>query len=137
MTTGHATRSARRNRASTTVVSNVIVVGAAFMLASCSDDDGNAGSGDESCPAIATYAGADYDQEQIGKRLVRSKMLGQGTLPDCADTDDRKASDTEVDVWRLKGVAPSVAIGVDEGGTLGLYVATNIDDVCAVMYTRC
>lgn len=108
-------------------------------LTSCaqSNDGDGSGDGDAVCPAIVTYDGVEYSQERSGQELERTEKLGTGVLPGCADTNDKAGRDQGVDVWALKGVEAGVAIGVDEGGTLALYVASGVDDVCAVKYTKC
>lgn len=115
-----------------------ILIGIAMLaLASCAQPTDGEGDGEASCPAILRYAGTEYGQEQAGQELDRSELLGKGALPGCADTNKEAPADEEVDVWSLKGVDPGVAIGVKEGGTLALYVANGVKDVCSVKYTKC
>jgi hypothetical protein len=106
-------------------------------LTSCSQSDDGDGDGDAACPAMVTYAGTEYGQERIGQALEGTEKLGSGVLPGCADTNGKAGPDETVNVWALKGVDRGIAIGVDEGGTLALYVATSVDNVCAVKYTKC
>lgn len=121
-----------RRFVSTSIIT-VVVLGS---LSSCSDSvDGEAG--ESSCPATVEWSGVIYDQEEAGQELEKARRLGNASLLSCDDDNGQRERNVTSAAWALAGVDPASAIGVEQGGSLFLYVAEGTADVCKVKYTQC
>jgi hypothetical protein len=92
-----------------------ILTGACLLLcAGCSSDSSpDLVSGGASCAARITWNGTVYYGEAGFGRLPSTLMLGTGGRPTCRDSNGGEAgASTTVDVRRLAGVGPRVAVAV-------------------------
>jgi hypothetical protein len=113
-----------------------------LALAGCAspneeNGDGEESEGSNSCASVITFDERSYREVKADNELEAVQKLGTGQVPACNDTNDPPAEEgVKVDVWRLKGVEPTVAVAVDHGG-MALYVSDTSKDLCQIRYIDC
>jgi hypothetical protein len=119
-----------RSRLGALVLSAVTAVS---VLTACGADSEEGGA----CPLVLEFDGQDYLGSPADGALPEAKQIGTGDLPGCSDDNDSAAGTEHVEVWRLPGLEPTVAVAARLGGELQLFVAEDQADVCGLRYTRC
>ena len=84
------------------------------------------------CPSLLEYQGVEYEEVTSNRELPGTKQLGTGTLPSCGDVNDTAEDGEKVDVWRIRGIEPTVAVAVPKGGALGMVAAATTTPVVSV-----
>jgi hypothetical protein len=83
-------------------------------LAACGDSKEHGSSGvAASCIATVVRDGVTYYGEHVGRPAKTDGSAGTGVIPPCIDTmPPTKAASQEVDLLRVQGVDPKVAVVV-------------------------
>ena len=101
----------------------VIVLAALPLLSACGTD---ASGTDADCIARIRYEGVIYrPHDELNQAAPQGGELGKGDVVDCGEADSAPKVD-EVTVFSVKGVAPSIALKVEQGSWRGIYVAEDV-----------
>lgn len=98
-----------------------VVPMAVLALAACgsggSSDEGDGGSGDESCALRVEYADVTFT-DVAAMPSKPTELLGQGTQLGCSDSNGETGKGESVDVYRVDGLDPKVAVAVGDQARL-------------------
>ena len=97
-----------------------LVVLAAGLMSGCASDDGTEGD----CSARVRYEGALYRSHNLlPERAATDAVVGEGDIVGCGGLD--AAAVDSVDVRRLTGVSPEVAVGL-RGEWQGIFIREDL-----------